>query len=173
MLLDNPDVISWILDEPKVKTKMEEDLWGKSLIRDAPDKQWTNKFGESLCREIYENILGKRVWRPVKLNGYQPDWETDDEIIEVKTGTYFTKGTAHEKVLGCPFKYAEIPRLYSKPLVIVCLGGAERRCRNLYGNLPGPVQANSPEKRLFVKFFKLNRITFVGASFLLRNNHFI
>jgi hypothetical protein len=57
--------------------------------------------------------------------------------MEVKCGTYYTNGTAHEKILGCPFKYADIPILYSKPLKIVCIGGAEKICREQYGNLSG------------------------------------
>jgi len=100
------------------------------------DKQWTNKFGEHICEEIYF-LLGKSVSKPIKQDHFQPDTEIDDAIIEAKAGTFYTDGTAGEKILGCPFKYADIPRLYGKPLKILCMGGAEKICRESYGNLPG------------------------------------
>ena len=60
-------------------------------------------------------LLDKIVKKPVKKENKQPDWEIDDSILEVKTQTFFTSGTAGDKILGCPFKYANIPELYGKP----------------------------------------------------------
>lgn len=148
-----------------------EDKWGQTMLKVRRpdlklDKQWTNKFGEHICEEIYI-LLGKVVSKPVKREHYQPDLEVDDAIIEVKTGTFYTEGTAGEKILGCPFKYAEIPDLYGKPLKIVCVGGAERLCREKYGNLPG-VKC-SIQKNKFLDFFRQNRIEYIGASDILRS----
>ena len=94
------------------------------------------------------------------------DYEVDDALLEVKTQTYHTSGTAGEKILGSPFKYAEIPELYSKPLRIVCIGGAERICREQYGNLVGP--KCSIQKKRFIDFYKENNIEYVGATEILK-----
>ena len=91
----------------------------------------------------------------------------EDAIVEVKTGTFYTSGTAGEKILGCPFKYAEIPELYGKPLKILCLGCAEKVCRESYGNLPGA--KCSPQKKAFLDFFRAQGIEYIGASDVLRS----
>jgi hypothetical protein len=183
VLLRNKEVIQWIFGdlsflpsfEKKNKTvdeskyKLFEDKWGQNtlkLIRPdlKLDKQWTNRFGEYLCEEIY-TLMGKNVSKPTKKEHYQPDCEIDTNIIEVKTGTFHTSGTAGEKILGCPFKYAEIPDLYSKPLTILCIGGAEKVCREQYGNLVG--SKCSIQKRRFLDFFKENNIEYIGATDVL------
>jgi hypothetical protein len=191
--VDNPDiillrqreVIQWLFGdlsflpeiEKKNKTKDEEkykvleDKWGQEILRlRRPDlkldKQWTNKFGEHICEELY-SLLGKIVSKPVKKENYQPDSEVDDAILEAKAGTFFTSGTAGEKILGCPFKYAEIPDLYGKPLKIICMGGAEKVCRESYGNLPG--KKCSIQKKKFLDFFRENRIEYIGASDILKS----
>ena len=91
----------------------------------------------------------------------------DDAIIEAKTQTFYTDGTAGEKILGCPFKYAEIPDLYEKPLKILCMGGAEKVCRERYGNLPGA--KCTPQKMRFLDFFRANQIEYVGATDILKS----
>jgi hypothetical protein len=171
-LLKRVEVVQWLngdLSFLEEKTKAHEDAWGQGVMRAIRpdlklDKQWTNRFGEYLCQEVLTRA-GKTVTKPIKKLNYQPDLETDDEIIEVKTGTYFTTGTAGEKILGCPFKYADIPELYGKPLKIVCIGGAEKMCREVYGNLPG--EKCTPQKQKFINFFRDNKIEFVGLSTLL------
>ena len=185
VLLRQKEVIQWILGdlsflpaiEKKNKTsdaakyKVLEDKWGQAMLKNRRpelklDKQWTNKFGEHIIEEICF-LQGKVVSKPVKKEHYEPDLEVDDEILEVKTGTFHTGGTAGEKILGCPFKYAEIPDLYGKPLRIICIGGAEKICRESYGNLPG-VKC-SPQKKKFLDFFRENRIEYIGASDILRS----
>lgn len=184
VLLRNREVIQWLFGdlsflpaiEKKNKTtdestyKVLEDKWGQAMLRTRRpdlklDKQWTNKFGEHICEELYL-LQGKEVRKPMKKEHYQPDSEVEDAIIEAKAGTYHTSGTAGEKILGCPFKYAEIPDLYSKPLTIVCMGGAEKVCREQYGNLEG--KKCSPQKKRFLMFFQENRIEYRGATDILR-----
>lgn len=185
VLLRYKEVIMWLFGdlsflppiEKKNKTadeakyKVLEDKWGQDMLKNRRpdlklDKQWTNKFGEHLCEEIYI-ILGKEIFKPVKKEHYQPDSEVDDAIVEAKAGTFYTGGTAGEKILGCPFKYAEIPELYSKPLKILCMGGAEKQCRQQYGNLSGP--KCSPQKKKFLEFFKENKIEYIGATDILKS----
>jgi hypothetical protein len=183
VLLRQKEVVQWLFGdlsflpeiEKKNKTKdtekykVLEDKWGQAMLKIRRpdlklDKQWTNMFGEHLCEEIY-TLLGKVVTKPGKKEHYHPDREVDDSMLEAKVGTYFTTGTAHEKILGCPFKYAEVPRLYGKPLKILCMGGAEKMCRESYGNLSGA--KCSPEKKEFLDFFKQKGIEYVGASDIL------
>lgn len=117
-----------------------------------------------ICNEIF-HLLKKDVSKPNSKNHYQPDLETQEQIIEVKSQTRFTSGTAGEKILGCPFKYCEIPELYGKNLLIICVGGAETASRKQYGNLKG--KKCSVAKQEFLDFFKLKKIEFAGASDLL------
>ena len=184
VLLRQKEVVQWLFGdlsflpaiEKKNKTsdeanyKVLEDAWGQAMLRIRRpdlklDKQWTNKFGEHICEEMY-SLLGKVVSKPVKKEHYQPDSEVDDAIIEAKAGTFHTGGTAGEKILGTPFKYAEIPALYGKPLKILCMGGAEKVCRESYGNLSGA--KCSTQKKKFLDFFRENGIEYVGASDILR-----
>lgn len=185
VLLRQKEVVQWLFGDlsflpaivkknktaDEAKYKVLEDKWGQAMLKIRRpdlklDKQWTNKFGEHLCEEIYI-LLGKVVSKPVKKEHYQPDSEVDDAIIEAKAGTFFTGGTAGEKILGCPFKYAEIPELYGKPLKILCMGGAEKVCRENYGNLPGA--KCSVQKKKFLDFFRENRIEYIGASDILKS----
>jgi len=164
-----PDIVKKNKTADEAKLKVLEDTWGQNILKlRRPDltldKQWTNKFGEHICEEIY-CLLGYIVTKPEKKMHLQPDCEVSDAIIEAKCGTYHTSGTAGEKILGCPFKYAEIPRLYGKPLKILCMGGAEKICRNSYGNLPGP--KCSVEKQEILDFYKGKGTEFVGATDLL------
>lgn len=109
--------------------------------------------------------MGKTYINLWKKEHYQPDCEIDTNIIEVKTGTFHTSGTAGEKILGYPFKYAEIPDLYSKLLTILCIGGSEKVCREQYGNLAG--SKCSIQKKRFIDFFKENKIEYIGATDVL------
>ena len=99
VLLRQREVVQWLFEdlsflpaiEKKNKTtdekiyKINEDKWGiiMTKIRRPDlklDKQWTNKFGEHICEEIY-SLLGKVVSKPVKKEHYQPDSEVDDAIV--------------------------------------------------------------------------------------------
>ncbi len=184
-LLKQKEVIQWLFGDlsflPPIQSKNKtqdtkqlkilEDEWGRRIMKDRRpdlklDKQWTNKFGEHLCEELCI-LLGKTVTKPIKQNHYQPDTEVDDAIWEAKAETFFTEGTASEKILGCPFKYADVPILYKKPLKILCMGGAEKGCREQYGNLPGP--KCTPQKQAFLTFYKEHQITYVAATELLKS----
>jgi hypothetical protein len=173
-ILKEKEVIQWNFGDlsflPHTKNqeqkKVLEDEWGKKLLKKVrpdlnPNSNWTTLIGEYICKEIYI-ILGKTVTKPVNKEKLQPDLEIDDAILEVKTQTFFTSGTAGEKILGCPFKYSEIPELYGKPLKIICFSGAEKVCRESYGNLPGA--KCTPQKQKFLDFFRENQIEFIAAT---------
>jgi hypothetical protein len=184
ILLKNKEVIQWIFGDlsflPIIETKSKtksfndlkklEDIWGQTILKQRRpdlklDGQWTNKFGEHLCEELYL-LYNIPINKPPKKLNYQPDFETPSEIIEVKAQTYYTSGTAGEKILGVPFKYAEIPTLYSKPLKILCIGNAEKISRENYGNLPGTKCC--PEKKIFIDFFKSQQIEYIPATDILK-----
>ena len=102
----------------------EEKNWGNTMIGQESNGNWTTRVGEDL---VHDTLLrmGKNPRRPARIGGYEPDWETDDAIYEVKTRNWTTSGTAGEKVLGVMFKYSDIPELYGKPLRIVCVAYQE------------------------------------------------
>lgn len=184
VLLRQTQVIQWLFGDlsflPEIQKKNKtadektykvlEDKWGQDMLRVRRpdlklDKQWTNKFGEHLCEEIF-TLLGKHVSKPVNKQHYQPDAEVDDAILEAKAQTFFTSGTAGEKILGSPFKYAEVPQLYGKPLKILCMGGAEKVCRESYGNLPG--EKSSAQKQKILECFREIGIEYIGATDILK-----
>lgn len=168
MLLSRDDVLMWVLGDLSflpAQTKEAEDAWGRSLLKqvrpDLSSSQWTNLIGEYICKELFTR-LGHVVTRPVKMCHLAPDLETGDSIIEVKTQTFFTSGTAGEKILGVPFKYADIPTLYGKPLTIVCIAGAERE-----GRRHGVLGTQSHQKKVFLDTFQQSGITFTSATDIL------
>lgn len=149
--------------------KALEDEWGRAVLKSCrPDLkcygQWTGPLGQEIAREILIAV-GHSVAKPPNINGFEPDLETDRAVIEVKTCTLFTSGTANEKILGVPFKYADVPELYGKPLDILCLAGAERACKLQYGTLTG--NKCSQKKREFLDFYAAQGIRYVSATELL------
>jgi hypothetical protein len=184
ILLKEKEVLMWLLNDlsffPKLNNqnkskftdamKKLEDEWGRTIFKKKRpdlvlDGQWTNMFGQHVCEELF-TILQKHPRKPEKKENKQPDIEIDELIIEVKTCTYFTTGTANEKILGVPFKYADVPELYGKPLHIYCLGGAETASRTQYGNLPGEKMTETKKK--MIHFYKEMKIEFIGISDILK-----
>lgn len=176
-LLRNIDILKWIFGDltflnmpvnmnrnngPLCQT-IEND-WGRSIVRsirpEFDSKQWTTIFGETVAKELYE-LMGHSVMKDVPIkNHLHPDVLTTTHVVEAKTQTYHTTGTAGEKILGTPFKYAEVPELYGKPLHILCIGGAEKRCREEYGNI-GEITGR---KKTYIDFYKSMDILFVAAT---------
>jgi hypothetical protein len=84
-------------------------------------------FGEELVKEYFTLMDEYLTNKPESKNGHKLDLETIRNMVEVKTGSYFTTGTAGEKIYGTPWKYRNVPDLYGKPLLIVCVGGGGDR----------------------------------------------
>lgn len=173
--LDN--VIGWITGDEKWVNNMirsrtrsgkcykdMEFEWGNKIANSKEKtSQWTTIVGEMLV-EVLLALQGLNVWKPVAIDGYKPDRETRNAIWEVKTRNWSTPGTAGEKILGSPFKYAKIPELYNKKLYIVLVGYQEYEAREHFkiigDNIP-------QEKREYIQFFKRNDIEFIPCSKLL------
>jgi len=121
--------------------KNKEREWGLQQLQtgvDKPTSQWTTKIGEKMVYDVLKvlNKNPRRANNPQKsMNGTRlcPDWETDDALYECKTRTYFTNGTAGEKILGTPWKYMECFDIYKKPLYIVCIGYQEQEAHEKFG----------------------------------------
>jgi DNA adenine methylase len=128
-ILNKDGVIDWIFNNHKFTNKKEDDLWGKSF---SNTNQWTTFLGEQILYEILF-LLDKNPRRMVyteckkSVNNKKliPDFECDDAFYENKTRTYFTGGTAGEKLLMTGYKYSELNLLYNKPTYIVCMAYQE------------------------------------------------
>jgi hypothetical protein len=135
--------IAWALKKPddivkkegitkgqqKENFKNEEKKWGNNMIGQQNNGQWTTLLGEGLVRDVLQ-LRGENPIKPVRKGGFEPDWETDEYIYEVKTSNWWVDGTAGEKVLGTWIKYQDIPELYGKPLKIVCVANQEEELIN-------------------------------------------
>ena len=112
------------LKEQKKEEAEKEKTWGNSMIGQTNNGQWTTLLGEKLVYDIL-HLRGENPKKVEKKGGFEPDWETDNFIYEVKTSNWWIDGTAGEKVLGTWIKYQDIPELYGKPLRIVCVAYQE------------------------------------------------
>tara|TARA_Y100000385_G_C13031628_1_gene611019 strand:+ start:654 stop:1193 length:540 start_codon:yes stop_codon:yes gene_type:complete len=142
-----------------------EKKWGNEMINQTDNGQWTTKLGEQLVKEVLEN-KGETVIRPISKNGYRPDWETKSHIVEVKTRCWTCPGTAGEKILGVPWKYSDIPKLYGKPLMIICVGYQEWEAKNKF-NLLDSLETISDERLNMLNYWKSIGISYVPFTSLI------
>lgn len=177
-LLRKPNVVPWLYNKldflfPEGMTRVKrkerferESRWGRELVgRGVSERShWTGPFGESVGYDLITHWHGS-AWKPRTVDRWKLDWETDHVLLEIKTGSYFVKGSIDDKVLGIPFKYLDVPQLYGKPLWILCVGRTEHASRNLYGNLQGPRQTEAHRELLM--FWEERGIRFVGATELI------
>lgn len=153
--------------------KVNEDKWCMEIFKEKrPDlfqstrlrkqKSMFGKLGEEIVKEYYI-LTGEYVTdTPPKKNKHELDIEVTHNMVEVKTGSYFTGGTAGEKIYGVAWKYADVPRIYGKPLLVVCLG-------NGGDNSDLVVTSDIPEREGLKQYWKTMGITFVGFTALLNN----
>jgi hypothetical protein len=130
--------VSWALTKPqpivkkadvtmghqKKEAQENEKKWGNGMIGQTNNGQWTTLLGEKLVFDILA-LRGENPRKVVRRGGFEPDWETDEYMYEVKTSNWWVNGTAGEKVYGTFIKYQNIPELYGKPLKIVCVAFQE------------------------------------------------
>jgi hypothetical protein len=159
------DITKW--QKTNSKKNKAERKWGQAIIS-SKSKNWTGILGERLVFTLL-NKLGKNPIKPKIIAGFSPDIETDDAIYEVKTRNWTTSGTAGEKVYGVPFKYASVPRLYNKPLIIICL--AYQEYEMLSSNNKSPIfnitaETHSEQYEL-IQYYKSKKISFMKFSDLV------
>jgi hypothetical protein len=117
------------ISQQKKEAQDNEKKWGNEIIQQTNNGQWTTLLGEGLVFEVLK-LRGENPRKVVRKEGFEPDWETDDYMYEVKTSNWWVAGTAGEKVYGTFIKYQNIPELYGKPLRIVCVANQEEELTN-------------------------------------------
>lgn len=167
--INRKDVLKWLFENIH-KDKPDEDKWGQSIIiSNKKNTQYTTRLGEGIVGEILDFLkLEPKSKIKKKLadgQNIEPDWIANDGVYECKARTWNTTGTAGEKIMGTPLKYAEVPKLYNKTLYIVCIAFQEAEAFNefkIFGN------SKSNEKNEILKFFreKLN-IEYIKCTDLL------
>ena len=138
----------------------QEKQWGNSMIGQNSNGNWTTLLGEGLVHDVLM-MRGENPRKPERRNGYEPDWETDDYIYEVKTRNWTTSGTAGEKVPAVMYKYSDIPEIYGKPLRIVCVAYQEWELTNGTTRIFGDV---SERKQRFLDLASEMGITYMPFS---------
>jgi|TARA_B110000093_G_scaffold160087_2_gene180317 hypothetical protein len=130
--------IKWAIEKPhnivkkegvtiaqqKKEAQENEKKWGNDMIGQTNNGQWTTLLGERLVFDVLQ-LRGENPRKVQAKGGFEPDWETDEYMYEVKTSNWWVSGTAGEKVYGTFIKYQNIPELYGKPLRIVCVANQE------------------------------------------------
>ena len=155
---------------PSEHDKKTEKDWGNEMIQKQKQKQtgnWTTLLGERLVKITLE-AHGHHVFKPPKRDNKCPDWETDDFVVEVKTSNWTISGTAGEKVLGVPYKYANVPSLWNKPLIVVCV--AYQEWELTHGNTQIFGERVSPEQRMLINLWKRMNIHFIPFSKLINGD---
>jgi vacuolar-type H+-ATPase subunit H len=115
--------------QQKKEFQESEKKWGNDMIQQTNNGQWTTLLGEQLVYDVLQ-LRGENPRKVERKDGFEPDWETDEYIYEVKTSNWWVDGTAGEKVYGTWIKYQNIPELYGKPLRIVCVANQEDELTN-------------------------------------------
>ena len=145
--------------------KLQEKEWGNKMIGQKNNGQWTTALGENLVYDILV-MGGENPRKPITIDNYSPDWETDSYIYEVKTRNWCTTGTAGEKVLGTMYKYSDVPLLYGKPLKIICVGYQEYELSHGNTRIFGEV---SERKKKFLNLAKEFDIEYIKFSDFAKN----
>ena len=153
------------------KRRDNEAKWNMELMKEIRPDLFNKKhsqsslfgpFGEILVKE-YCILKGElKTDKPEKKGGHDLDLETFTNMIEVKTCSYFTTGTAREKIFGVPWKYADVPRLYNKPLLIILLGGDKKESELV-------CESSIPEREEMKKYWESKHITFTCFKNLLNS----
>lgn len=172
-LLKNKEVIQWCFENPFTNKEKERE-WGNEIIKKYCNSsnnicQWTTKLGEAIVKEFFK-ITGQSI-QSIHIKNYRPDFQTNNEIIEVKTRSWNVSGTAGEKVLGVSKKYCEIPLLTNKPLKIICVAYQDFESHNKF-NLFNPIPNTQLDKIINYEKDILN-IHYISFTNLLKEFGFV
>ena len=194
-LLDDLEVIEWcyqgITDNTLADTSdkklldisnKKEKKWGNDILKkycnyptEKKISQWTTKLCEEIVKQVYIRLnynikRGKMLESSSKKKKYSPDWECEEYVIEVKGRSWTTPGTAGEKILGVPLKYAEIPKITNKKLLIVLVGYQEYEGKNNFGfgNICNSDECNEQAKQLLDFCKNILNIEYICFTDLLK-----
>ena len=145
--------------QQKEEAKKKEKKWGNEMIGQTNNGQWTTLLGENLVYDVLQ-LRGENPRKVVRRDGFEPDWETDEYMYEVKTSNWWVSGTAGEKVLGTWIKYQDIYELYGKPLKIVCVAYQEEELTNGKIKYFGDITEKTQRALDLAKTFEIEYIRF-------------
>jgi len=160
MLIQNPTVGQWIKGDLSFLNRKEDVFKNKTAEKDEKyirennwawglfcsslpshgykqSGKWSGKFGQLILQEM---IPGG--WKPKKKKednrqkGIELDWEDENYVYELKTQFHLSGGTAQEKIIAVPIKYVDAPKLFGKPMRIVCFAGAEGYAKEFLTDCP-------------------------------------
>ena len=87
---------SWWSDDwcatKRRREERKEKEWGNSMIGQTNNGQWTTLLGETLVYDLL-TVRGENPRKVARKGGFEPDWETDKYIYEVKTSNWWVRGT--------------------------------------------------------------------------------
>lgn len=135
-------VCRWVCgDVSWLASKEDEDAWGRAALKTYTGKDlkcWSGALGEHVV-PVLLRAAGYEVVPRRRFGAIKPDVVTPSFVVEIKTQTYHTTGTAGEKIMGVPYKYCDFKARYGLDVVVVCLARADALAR-AYGVL-GPATA--------------------------------
>ena len=167
-IFNEPNLINWFNCKKPFNNIKDEKKWGNYIIRKycnytkKDTNQWTTRLGEYVVKMLLK-LNGHIIVNKQKHKGYNIDIETTSLLYEVKSRNYNTPGTAGEKILGVSKKYAEVPILYGKNVVIVVCGFQEQEAVDKF-KLFNP----SPQLKKILDFEKSLGFTYLRCSDLLK-----
>jgi hypothetical protein len=182
-ILCKPYVINWIVGDTsfitgtsRAQRKECEDRWGMSLFNNK-SKMWSGKLGECITRTLLYILDGHAttcddeaftITSQPRIANMRLDVMTPLRICEVKTGSWYTTGTACEKIFGSVYKHSDVPRLSKKPLYIISIASSDLYARHngLVNTPPIPRMISTSRHRLIDTCTQLN-ITFYSGYQLL------
>lgn len=165
------------IHECREMARQQEQLLTQSLIHKLSQSTMVSSckgyLGE-LAVEYVLNMLNetlvqkKDIRLPWSSGSVRLDMESVTALYEVKTQSWTTSGSAHEKIPGIPFKYRDIPEIKKKPLYVILVGHNEFVFTHSYNSILNPLSANV--KLLEdIDFWKKRNIHYVGFSKLVQN----
>jgi len=192
MILNNKEFIKWcyweltewtILNKSNKDTNMIKEKaiifekeWWNNLSKQVWNWNWTTTLCEWAVKELLIELWYKNVKKSRKLQSstsekcYNPDFECDNFVWEVKWSNWTITWTAWEKILWTPLKYSEVPKLYWKPLRIITVWYQEWEAKNGFAcwNLISPSERGTEELVQMLQLFSTLNIEYVWFTDLLK-----
>lgn len=164
----------WVAKRLKPYADIESNWWN-SMKEWKWKISWTWPLCQNATKQIltslwYKNVLqARKIKSTTSKKRYEPDLECDDFVWEVKWRSWTTTWTWWEKILWTPLKYSEIPRLYWKPLKIVCVWYQEWEAKNWFAcwNLINPEERWTEELQKMLILLKKLNIEYIWFTELL------
>lgn len=134
--ISNIELLKYFTNLHSLKNLDEEKTFGQNIYKyitncDSPPSNWSTKLSEHFAKECLEYIFDEEIKFPKNDKKFNKrldlflDNNDFKNYFEIKCRTYFTSGTAGEKILSVPKKYAKFLSNKKIPLNIILLGYQE------------------------------------------------